>query len=265
MGGRLRWLTQPRSRVSLSSSLVISVCLVVVGRSVDEVVCSVVFAGMKTSFWFVCFLSQFGSSIYTLLRGSSSLRFLPACGLCLGYTCLIFLAVRTWLSLSLIQHRCRNKVVMCGEQLKVIVERKLVVKVRLKKGTVMDVCFIMDCYRGFVKVVRGHRERVVQMRVPAPYEEVFCLVCLLAYFIARSASHMIVSLCFHISYRRVDEFSLRLSFRGYPSVPPAFVFQPCSVLTKGPQVLFWAPASADAAARVAAAASAKAPASTWAS
>ncbi|KAF3589566.1 hypothetical protein F2Q69_00030734 [Brassica cretica] len=144
MGGRLRWLTQNRSRVSLSSSLVISVCLVVVGRS-----------------------GELPSGLYAFYLN---------------------LGRRSTLSLG---HRCRNKVVMCGEQLKVIVEKKLVVKVRLKKGTVMDVCFIMDCYRGFVKVVRGHRERVVQMRVPAPYEEVFCLVCSLAYFIARSASHMI--------------------------------------------------------------------------
>ena len=130
----------------------------------------------SASFWFGCFLSQFGSSIYTFHRGSSSLRFLPPCGLCLGYTCLIFLEVRTWLSLSLIQHRCSIKVVMCGEQLKVIVEKKLVVsvcprwllecwsnikrlrlfgvqvKVQLEKGPVLDVCFVMDCCRGFLKV-----------------------------------------------------------------------------------------------------------------
>lgn len=149
------------SRVSSSSSLVTSVCLVVLGRSgevtawlmvvkspdwrsvmargelflclkvkdgsflVDEVVCSVdspvwrVSYSFETldllvygltlcllnscasaSFWFVCFISQFGPSIYTLLRGISSLRFLPACGLCLDSTFLIFQEVRTWLSLS---------------------------------------------------------------------------------------------------------------------------------------------------------------------
>ena len=102
-------------------------CLMIKDGSflVDEVVCSVVFAGMKSfvlfetldllvygltlcllnscasaSFWFVCFISQFGPSIYTLLRGISSLRFLPACGLCLDSTFLIFQEVRTWLSLS---------------------------------------------------------------------------------------------------------------------------------------------------------------------
>ncbi|KAF2600699.1 hypothetical protein F2Q68_00011678 [Brassica cretica] len=51
-----------------------------------------------------------------------------------------------------IGHRCSIKAVMCGEQLKVIVEKKLVVKVQLEKGPVLDVCFVMDCCRGFLKV-----------------------------------------------------------------------------------------------------------------